>query len=68
MKTLTRNMIGVTSSLLSVAGLFRIAEKFDPLSQSLRKAPAMSNGADHPSQDCIFPCNYLPPEPSANVG
>lgn len=68
MKTLTRIMIGLTSSLLATAGLFRMAEKFDPLSQAVRSVPVLSSTADRPSEDCILPCNYLPPESgSTNV-
>lgn len=60
MKTFTRIMIGLTSSLLAIAGLICVAEKLDPLSQSLRGAPAIAAVADQPGENCALPCHYAP--------
>jgi hypothetical protein len=68
MKTLTRIMIGLTSSLLAAAGLFRVAEKLDPLSHALRNVTVMSTTADRPSEDCTCPSAYLPPDARATAG
>lgn len=60
MKTFTRITIGLTSSLLTIAGLFTAAEKLDPLSQSLRGGPAITRAVDRPGEDCVLPCHYSP--------
>jgi len=67
MKTLTRILIGLTSSLLATAGLFRAAEKLDPLTHALRGVVIVSSAADRPAEGCADPCNYLPRESKSTI-
>lgn len=58
MKTLTRIVIGLTSSLLATAGLFRAAEKLDPLTHALGIVVVASSSVDRPGETCVLPCSY----------
>lgn len=67
MKALTRITVGLTSSLLAAAGLFRTAEKLDPLTHALRDVVVASSSAERPGETCGLPCNYAPVGRSSNV-
>jgi len=54
MKSLYRLVLGVISSLLLAAGFTRAADRFDPMSNSLRNS--ISNGPVGVSVPCTVPC------------
>jgi hypothetical protein len=60
MKTFTRLIIGFLSSLFAVAGLMRVAERLDPLSQSIAGTYSVSTHDDRPGDNCTLPCMYAP--------
>jgi hypothetical protein len=68
MKKLTGILIGLTSSLLTVAGLFRVAEKFDPLSHAFRGVEIVGKAGEKPAENCTLPTQYLPPETDSKLG
>jgi hypothetical protein len=60
MKTLTRMIQGVISSLLLSAGLSEAASRFDPLAQTASRSSEGTVGDSVPSFGCTLPCLYAP--------
>jgi hypothetical protein len=58
MKTINRMALGTIASFLLSAGLARVAQKLDPLSNSLGGMDLNSN--DSPAQTCSVPCLFQP--------
>jgi len=58
MKTPTRFLLGLFSSLLLSAGFVRAAERLDPLSHSLATSDAAAAVSDRPAPACTDPCAY----------
>lgn len=68
MKKFTGILIGLTSSLLTVAGLLRVAERLDPLSHEFRAVEIVGTAVDRPGEACTLPTNYLPSETDSQLG
>jgi hypothetical protein len=60
MKTLTRMVQGVISSLLLSAGLSQAASRLDPLAQSLNDQTDRGTRESGPAIGCTLPCLYSP--------
>jgi hypothetical protein len=58
MKTINRMALGTISSLLLSAGLARVAQKLDPVSNSLSKQNFGFSSNDSPANSCVVPCLY----------
>jgi hypothetical protein len=51
-----RRLIGFLSSLLAIAGLWRAAERFDPVTRSIAGEYAVLGYDPRPSESCAMPC------------
>lgn len=60
MKTFNRTLIGLISSVCAIAGCWRMAERLDPLTQSLGNRYTVSSTSDRPADNCTYPCMYSP--------
>jgi hypothetical protein len=60
MKTINRMALGTISSLLLSAGLARVAQRLDPLSNSIGGRNFDSSSKEAPAQTCSVPCLYQP--------
>lgn len=55
--TAKRFLLGMISSLLLATGFVHAAERFDPVSDTVRQK-RMSESAQIASDDCTFTCNF----------
>jgi hypothetical protein len=56
MNPYNRRLIGFLSSLLAIAGLWRAAERFDPVTRSITAQYAELGYDPRPSESCAMPC------------
>ncbi len=58
MNSFHRAIIGLLSSLLAALGLWRAAERLDPLSHRLAPPTALALAFERAADNCTLPCNY----------
>jgi hypothetical protein len=58
MKTINRMALGTISSLLLSAGLAQVAQKLDPLSNTIGNKDFGPVSNDATSSACVYPCLY----------
>jgi hypothetical protein len=58
MKTINRMALGTISSLLLSAGLARVAQKLDPLTNSISDMNHGMNLSEAPTNTCVSPCLF----------